>query len=81
MVADPCSLITRFSRQYDVSNIGEVARQQTRGAAAVLGAGGQSSAQHIVDVEGYVAPHSNRYSVSVDWIGRRVEVRETKDKI
>jgi hypothetical protein len=28
-----------------------------------------------------VALHSNRYSVPVDWIGRRVEVRETKDQI
>jgi hypothetical protein len=28
-----------------------------------------------------VALHSNRYSVPVDWISRRVEVRETKDKI
>jgi hypothetical protein len=38
--------------------------------------------QHrLVDIEGYVALHSNRYSVPVDWIGRRVEVRETKDKI
>ncbi|MBZ5623968.1 MAG: hypothetical protein LAQ69_35500 [Acidobacteriia bacterium] len=38
--------------------------------------------QHrVVDVEGYVALHSNRYSVPVDWIGRRVEVRETKDKV
>jgi len=35
----------------------------------------------LVDIEGYVALHSNRYSVPVDWIGRRVEVRETKDKI
>jgi hypothetical protein len=34
-----------------------------------------------VDVEGYVALHSNRYSVPVAWIGRRVEIRETKDKI
>ena len=25
--------------------------------------------------------NSNRYSVPVAWIGRRVEVRETKDKI
>ncbi len=25
--------------------------------------------------------NSNRYSVPVDWIGRRVEVRETRDKI
>jgi hypothetical protein len=37
--------------------------------------------QRLVDIEGYVALHSNRYSVPVDWIGRRVEVRETKDKI
>jgi transposase len=35
----------------------------------------------LVDVEGYIALHTNRYSVPVDWIGRRVEVRETKDKI
>jgi transposase len=37
--------------------------------------------QRIVDIEGYVALHSNRYSVPVEWIGRRVEVRETKGKI
>ena len=37
--------------------------------------------QRIVDVEGYVALHTNRYSVPVDWIGKRVEVRETKDRI
>jgi hypothetical protein len=37
--------------------------------------------QRLVDLEGYVALHSNRYSVPVDWIGRRVEVRESKDKI
>jgi transposase len=37
--------------------------------------------QRLVDVEGYVALHTNRYSVPVNWIGRRVEVRETKDKI
>jgi transposase len=35
----------------------------------------------LVDIEGYMALHSNRYSVPVDWIGRRVEVRETKDQI
>jgi hypothetical protein len=35
----------------------------------------------IVDVEGYVAVNTNRYSVPVDWIGRQVEVRETKDHI
>jgi transposase len=37
--------------------------------------------QRLVDIEGYVALHTNRYSVPVDWIGRRVEVRETKHKI
>ena len=37
--------------------------------------------QRMVDIEGYVALHSNRYSVPVEWIGRRVEVRETKGKI
>jgi len=37
--------------------------------------------QRLVDIEGYVALHTNRYSVPVDWIGRLVEVRETKDKI
>ena len=37
--------------------------------------------QRLVDIEGYIALHTNRYSVPVDWIGRRVEVRETKDKI
>ena len=35
----------------------------------------------IVDVEGYVAVHTNRYSVPVDWIGRQVQVRETRDRI
>src|SRR5580704_11713665 len=37
--------------------------------------------QRLVDIEGYVALHTNRYSVPLDWIGRRVEVRETPDKI
>lgn len=37
--------------------------------------------ERLVDVEGYVALHCNRYSVPASWIGRRVEVRETKDKI
>ena len=37
--------------------------------------------ERIVDGEGYVALHSSRYSVPVAWIGRRVEVRETKDKL
>jgi hypothetical protein len=34
-----------------------------------------------VDVEGYVSVNSIRYSVPIAWIGRRVEVRETRDKI
>jgi len=37
--------------------------------------------QRMVDTEGYVALHTNRYSVPVAWIGRPVEVRESKDKI
>ncbi|MBS1857277.1 MAG: hypothetical protein JST11_18060 [Acidobacteria bacterium] len=37
--------------------------------------------QRLVDIEGYVVLNTNRYSVPLDWIGRRVEVRETKDKI
>ena len=37
--------------------------------------------ERTVDIEGYVALHSNRYSVPLAWIGRRVEVRETKDKV
>jgi hypothetical protein len=37
--------------------------------------------QRMVDTEGYIALHSNRYSVPLDWIGRRVEVREARDKI
>jgi transposase len=37
--------------------------------------------QRIVDTEGYVALHSNRYSVPATFIGRRVEVRETREKI
>ncbi len=37
--------------------------------------------ERMVDVEGYVALNTNRYSVPAAWIGRRVEVRETKDKL
>jgi hypothetical protein len=37
--------------------------------------------QRTVDVEGYVSVNSIRYSVPVSWIGRRVEVRETRDKV
>ena len=37
--------------------------------------------QRTVDVEGYVSVNTIRYSVPVAWIGHRVEVRETRDKI
>jgi hypothetical protein len=37
--------------------------------------------ERMVDVEGYVTVNTNRYSVPVAWIGRRVEVRETCNKI
>ena len=37
--------------------------------------------QRLVDTEGYISLHTHRYSVPASWIGRRVEVRETKDKI
>ena len=37
--------------------------------------------QRMVDTEGYVALHTNRYSVPADFIGRRVEVRESRQKI
>jgi transposase len=35
----------------------------------------------IVDVEGLVSVRSNRYSVPYEFLGRRVEVRETKHRI
>jgi len=37
--------------------------------------------ERIVDVEGYVALHSNRYSVPLTWLGRRVQVRESQHQI
>jgi transposase len=37
--------------------------------------------QRTVDVEGYISVNSIRYSVPFSWIGRRVEVRETRNKI
>ncbi|MGH8648876.1 MAG: Mu transposase domain-containing protein, partial [Burkholderiales bacterium] len=37
--------------------------------------------QRTVDVEGYVSLHTNRYSVPAEWLGRTVELRETKDRI
>jgi hypothetical protein len=35
----------------------------------------------LVDVEGYVTLHTNRYSVPSPLIGRRLEVRETPDRV
>jgi hypothetical protein len=35
----------------------------------------------MVDVEGYLSLHSNRYSVPPSFIGRQVEVRETREHI
>jgi transposase len=37
--------------------------------------------QRIVDLEGYVHLHTNCYSVPPSFIGRRLEVRETKDLV
>lgn len=37
--------------------------------------------ERMVDVEGYVSLHTNRYSVPAAWTGRRVEVRETRNKL
>lgn len=37
--------------------------------------------QRTVDVEGYVSVNSIRYSVPVCWIGRQVEVRESRNRI
>jgi len=37
--------------------------------------------ERVVDIEAYIHLHSSRYSVPIDWIGRRVEVRETKNRI
>jgi hypothetical protein len=37
--------------------------------------------QRTVDIEGYVSLHTNRYSVPAEWLGRTVEVRETKDRV
>ena len=37
--------------------------------------------QRIVDLEGYVSVHANRYSVPEPFIGRWVEVRETRNAI
>jgi predicted transcriptional regulator len=37
--------------------------------------------QRIVDGEGFVSLHANRYSCPEDWVGRQVEVRETKDRV
>jgi len=50
-------------------------------AAAGLGSGGLPFARTDGGCGSYVTVNTNRYSVPVDWIGRRVEVRETGSKI
>lgn len=37
--------------------------------------------QRIVDLAGYIHLHSNRYSVPAAFIGRRLEIRETGDRV
>jgi hypothetical protein len=37
--------------------------------------------KRMVDVEGFVCLHHNRYEVAPEWIGRRVEVRESRDRV
>jgi transposase len=37
--------------------------------------------QRLVDVEGYVRLHTTHYSVPTAFIGRRLEVRETQDRV
>ncbi len=37
--------------------------------------------ERLVDVEGYVTLHTNHYSVPTEFIGRRLEVRETQDRV
>jgi hypothetical protein len=37
--------------------------------------------QRLVDVEGYITLNTNRYSVPTAFLGRRLEVRETSDRV
>jgi transposase len=37
--------------------------------------------ERLVDVEGYVTLHTNHYSVPTEFIGRRLEVRESQDRV
>jgi len=37
--------------------------------------------ERLVDVEGYVTLHTNHYSVPTEFIGRRLEVRESYDRV
>jgi transposase len=37
--------------------------------------------ERLVDVEGYVTLHTNHYSVPSEFIGRRLEVRESQDRV
>jgi len=37
--------------------------------------------ERLVDVEGYITLHTNHYSVPTEFIGRRLEVRESQDRV
>lgn len=37
--------------------------------------------ERLVDVEGYITLHTNHYSVPTAYIGRRLEVRESQDRV
>jgi transposase len=37
--------------------------------------------ERLVDVEGYITLHTNHYSVPTEYIGRRLEVRESQDRV
>jgi transposase len=37
--------------------------------------------ERLVDVEGYVTLHTNHYSVPTEYLGRRLQVRETPDRV
>ena len=37
--------------------------------------------RRTADTEGYVSVNSIRYSVPVSWIGRSVDVRDTRDRV
>jgi transposase len=37
--------------------------------------------ERLVDVEGYITLHTNHYSVPTEYLGRRLEVRETQERV